>query len=70
MNDSKKISTRTAPHGLSTRRPPVRRPATGQDQPAGTARAAGLAPGGATTVSKDREISGELDRRSTLPTTM
>jgi hypothetical protein len=34
---------------------------------AGTARAAGLEPGGSTTSSQDREISGELDRAVDAP---
>jgi hypothetical protein len=64
MNDSRKDlhHDRTPTGHLDEAAPESRRPATGHDQPAaGTARAAGLEPGGATTVSKDREISGDLD---------
>jgi len=75
MNDSRKDlhPDRTqhdhTPTGhLDEAAPDSRRPATGHDQPAaGTARAAGLAPGGAATVSSDREISGELDRAVDAP---
>ena len=70
MNDSRKdLHPDHAPTGhLDEAAPESRRPATGQTQPAaGTARAAGLAPGGAATVSEDRKISGELDRAVDAP---
>jgi hypothetical protein len=70
MNDSRKDlhPDRTPTGHLDEAAPDSRRPASGHDQPAtGTARTAGLAPGGAATVSKDREISGELDRAVDAP---
>jgi hypothetical protein len=70
MNDSRKDlhQDRTPTGHLDEAAPESRRP-TGDREPAapGTARAAGLEPGGATTVSKDREISGELDRAVDAP---
>jgi hypothetical protein len=74
MNDSRKDLThdRTPTGHLDEAAPESRRTATSHEQPAaGTARAAGLAPGGSTTGTRDREnsgeISGELDRAVDAP---
>lgn len=74
MNDSRKDlhHDRTPTGHLDEAASESRRPATGHDQPAtGTARAAGLEPGGSTTGARDREnsgeISGELDRAVDAP---
>jgi hypothetical protein len=64
MNDSRKDlhQDRTPTGHLDEAAPDSRRP-TGDREPAaaGTARTAGLAPGGSTAANQDREISGELD---------
>ena len=64
MNDSRKdLHQDHTPTGHLDEAAPESRQRTNDRGPAaaGTARAAGLEPGGATTGSKDREISGELD---------
>jgi hypothetical protein len=64
MNDERKdLPHDRTPTGHLDEAAPESRRRTGDHDPAvaGTARAAGLEPGGGTTVSRDREISGDLD---------
>ena len=70
MNDSRKdLHQDHTPTGhLDEAAPESRQRTNDRDSAiAGTARAAGLAPGGAAPSSEDREISGELDRAVDAP---
>jgi hypothetical protein len=70
MNDSRKdLPHDRTPTGHLDEATPEPRGRTGdRAQPAaGTARAAGLEPGGSKAGSRDREISGELDRAVDAP---